>query len=69
MGSKFIGKDKDNLWVGSRNVDEKKFTGINTEKMVNFLCPRSPIQKNTKMRVKVIARQRQNSLFGSGSPK
>lgn len=23
LGSKFIGKDKDNLWVGSRNVDEK----------------------------------------------
>lgn len=22
LGSKFIGKDKDNSWVGSRNVDE-----------------------------------------------
>lgn len=39
--------------------------------MVSFLCSRSPviILKNAEEQVKVLARQRQNSLFGNDSPK
>lgn len=74
MGSKIIGKDKGSSWAKCRNVD-----GINLSKknkhrrngeflMVWITNQTWIIWKNINESVKVFARQRQNSSFGSGSP-